>query len=111
MSPVDTCHRASLQWELSLRHTRTDVDSLLRVSLLAEFYREELQRCHHRLDSQRDCYSHDTVACVEIALDRVMAQLEVLCRQGRADQVVSGILVQFSHCTAQRTWADGRCLH
>lgn len=109
--PVDTRHAASLQWELSLRHTRTDVDSLLRVSLLAEFYREELQRCHHRLDSQRDCYSHDTVACVEVALDRAMAQLEVLCRQGRADQVVSGILDQFSHCTAQRTWVDGRCLH
>jgi hypothetical protein len=109
--PVDTSHGPSLEWELSLRHTKTIVDSLHRVSLLAEFYREELQRCHHRLDSQRDCYSHDTVACVEVALGRVMAQLELLCRQGRADQVVSGILDKFSHCTAQSTWADGRCLH
>ena len=96
---------------MSLRHTRTNVDSLLRVSLLADFYREELQRCHLRLDSQRDCYSHDTVACVEVALDRVMAQLEVLCRQGRADQVVSGILDQFSLVTAQQAWADDRCRH
>ncbi len=96
---------------MSLRHTRTDVNSLLRVSLLAEFYREELQRCHHQLDSQRDCYSTTTVACVEVALDRVMAQLEVLCRQGRADQVVSGILDQFSHVTAHQAWVDGRCLH
>ncbi|WP_291986405.1 hypothetical protein [Luteitalea sp.] len=86
------------------------MDPLLRVSLLAEFYREELQRCHHQLDSQRDCYSQQTVACVEVALDRVMAQLELLCRQGRADQVVSGILDQFSHVSA-RTWVDGRCLH
>ena len=96
---------------MSPRHTRNTVDSLLRVSLLAEFYREELQRCHHQLDSQRDCYSRHTLACVELALDRVMAQLEVLCRQGRADQVVSGILDQFSHVTAQQTWVDGRCLH
>jgi hypothetical protein len=87
------------------------VDSLLRVSLVAEFYREELQRCHHQLDSQRDCYSPNTVECVEVALDRVMAQLEVLCRQGRADQVVSGILDQFSHVAAQQAWVDGRCLH
>ena len=81
------------------------------MSLLAEFYREELQRCHHCLDSQRDCYSDDTVACVEVALDRVMAQLELLCRQGKADKVVSGILDHFSHVTAQQAWADGRCLH
>ncbi|HTV01339.1 MAG TPA: hypothetical protein VMF13_12400 [Luteitalea sp.] len=87
------------------------MDSLLRVSLLADFYREELQRCHIRLDRQRDCYSHDTVTCVEVALDRAMAQLELLCRQGRADQVVSGILHQFSHVTAQRAWADDRCCH
>jgi len=92
-------------------YPRKPVDPLLRVSLLAEFYREELQRCHHQLDSQRDCYSHNTVACVALALDRVMDQLEVLCRQGRADQVVSGILDQFSHVTAQQTWVHGRCLH
>ena len=96
---------------MSPRHNRNTVDSLLRVSLLAEFYREELQRCHHQLDSQRDCYSRHTLAGVELALDRVMAQLEVLCRQGRADQVVSCILDQFSHVTAQQTWVDGRCLH
>jgi hypothetical protein len=35
----------------------------------------------------------------------------VLCRQGRADQVVSCILDQFSHVTAQQTWVHGRCLH
>ena len=96
---------------MSLRHTPIDVDSLLRVSLVAEFYREELQRCHHQLDSQRDCYSRTTVACVEHALGRVMDQLEVLCRQGRADQVVSGILDHFSHVAASQTWVDGRCLH
>lgn len=88
------------------------VEPLPRVSLLAEFYREELQRCHRCLDSQRDCYSHHTVACVEDALGKVMAQLEVLCRQGTADRVVSGILDQFSHVTAARqTWADDRFLH
>lgn len=96
---------------MSLRHTGTAVDPYLRVSLLAEFYREELQRCHHQLDRQRDCYSQSTVAGVECALERVMGQLEVLCRQGRADQVVSGILDQFSHVAAVRAWVDGRCLH
>lgn len=87
------------------------MDALRRVTLLAEFYREELQRCHHRLERQRDCYSHDTVVCVELALDRVMAQLDVLCRDGRAGQVVGGILDQFSRCTAQQPWADDCDLH
>lgn len=87
------------------------MEPLIRVSLLADFYREELQRCHHRLESQRDCYSHHTVACVETALCKVMAQLEVLCRQGTADQVVSGILDQFSHVTAHQAWADDRFCH
>ncbi len=87
------------------------MDASPRVALVAEFYREELQRCHRQLDSQRDCYSRSTVACVALALDRVMAQLDILCRQGRADQVVGGILVQFSHVTARQTWVDGRCLH
>ncbi|BCS33927.1 hypothetical protein TBR22_A31550 [Luteitalea sp. TBR-22] len=96
---------------MSLRHTPTDVEQILRVSRLAEFYREELQRCHHQLERQRDCYSQATVQGVEVALDRVMDQLEVLCRQGRADQVVSGILDSFSHVAAARAWVDGRCLH
>ncbi len=87
------------------------MEHLPRVSLLAEFYREELQRCHHRLESQRDCYSDHTVTSVETALGKVMAQLEVLCRQGTADQVVSGILNQFSHVTAQRAWVDDRFFH
>lgn len=84
------------------------VESLIPVTQLAEFYREELERCHRCLQSQRDCYSHCTITEVESALDQVMAQLEVLCRQGEADRVVSCILQHFAAVAARRPWADGR---
>lgn len=81
------------------------------MSQLAEFYREELERCHRCLQSQRDCYSRCTVTQVEMALDKVMAQLDTLCQQGRADHVVSDILHHFSAVAARYPWADGRFLH
>lgn len=81
------------------------------MSQLADFYREELERCHRCLQSQRDCYSICTITQVETALDQVMAQLEVLCRQGKADHIVSGILRDFSVVAARHPWADGRFLH
>lgn len=81
------------------------------MSQLAEFYREELERCHQCLQSQRHCYSTCTFRQVEVALDRVMDELELLCRQGKADRVVSGILQHFSMVTARQSWADGRFLH
>ena len=78
------------------------------MSQLADFYREELERCHRCLQSHRDCYSHCTITQVETVLDEVMAQLEVLCRQGKADHIVSGILQHFSVVAARYPWADGR---
>jgi hypothetical protein len=78
---------------------------------LAEFYREELERCHACLQSQRDCYSPCTVVQVADALDKVMCQLESLCREGTADRVVSGVLHHFSLVTAPGSWTDGRFLH
>ena len=84
---------------------------MIPVTQLAEFYREELERCHRCLQSQRDGYSHCTITQVESALDQVMAQLEVLCRQGQADRVVSCILQHFAVVAARRPWADGRFLH
>lgn len=87
------------------------VELLIPVSQLAEFYREELERCHRCLQSQRDGYSHCTVAQVESALGQVMDQLEVLCRQGQADRVVSGILRHFSAVATHHSWTDGRFLH
>ncbi len=84
---------------------------LIHVSRLAQFYREELERCHACLQSQRHCYSPCTVVQVEGALDKVMSQLEQLCRQGTADRVVSGILHDFSLATAPPSWTEGRFLH
>ena len=87
------------------------VEHLIPVSQLAEFYREELERCHRCLQRQRDGYSHCAVAQVETALGQVMDQLEVLCRQGHADRVVSGILQSFSAVATRDSWTDGRFLH
>lgn len=87
------------------------VEHLIPVSQLAEFYREELERCHRCLQSQRDGYSECTVIQIEAALGQVMDQLEALCREGRADRVVSDILHCFSAVATRHSWADGRFLH
>jgi hypothetical protein len=78
---------------------------------VAEFYREEFRRHRRCLEAQRECYSECAVAEVEAALQKVMAELETLCRQKNCNQVVSGLLKKFDVLTGLSAWSDPKTLH
>lgn len=75
---------------------------------VSNFYREEFIRCQRCLEQQREYYSEQAVTDVEQALTRVMSQLDRLCANGNADQVVGNLLRQFDVVTGLSAWADPR---
>ena len=75
---------------------------------LSNFYREEFIRCQRCLDAQREYYSERTISDVERALTQVMSQLDQLCEQNKANQVVSHVLQQFDLVAGRSAWADPR---
>jgi hypothetical protein len=78
---------------------------------LSNFYREEFLKCQRCLDQQREFYSERTISEVEKALTRVMAQLDRLCANADADEVVSRLLRQFDAVTRLSAWSDPRHIH
>lgn len=75
---------------------------------VADFYREEFVRCQKCLDAQREHYSERTISDVEQALIKVMSELDRLCVEDRANQVVSHVLRQFDMVAGLSAWADPR---
>jgi hypothetical protein len=75
---------------------------------LSNFYREEFLRCQRCLDAQREYYSESTISDVERALSRVMSQLDQLCKQNNANQIVSNVLQQVDLVAGRSAWADPR---
>src|SRR5688500_14317761 len=75
---------------------------------LTNFYREEFLKCQRCLEQQREYYSEDAISDVEQALLKVMAELDRLCTNADADQVVSRLLRQFDVITGLSAWTDPR---
>ena len=78
---------------------------------LSDFYREEFVKCQRCLDMHREYYSEHTIRDVEQALVKVMSQLDRLCAEADADEVVSRLLRQFDVVTGLSAWADPRQVH
>lgn len=78
------------------------------VYSLSNFYREEFVKCQRCLDQQREHYSERAIQDVEQALTKVMAQLDTLCSDADANQVVSQLLRQFDLVTGLSAWTDPR---
>jgi len=74
----------------------------------ANFYREEFLRCQQCLEARRELYSERTISEMERALMQVMSQLDRLCAEDRADQVVSHLLREFDLAAGRTTWTDPR---
>ena len=79
--------------------------------LLTEFYREEFLKHHRCLQQQRAYYSESAITDVEAALTRIMGQLETLCTQDNADEVVSTLLKKFDVVTGLSAWSDPKHSH
>ena len=78
---------------------------------LRDFYREEFVKCQRCLDMQREYYAEHTIRDVEQALVKVMSQMDQLCAEADADEVVSRLLRQFDVVTGLSAWADPRQVH
>ncbi len=75
---------------------------------VSNFYREEFVKYQRCLDAQREYYSERAINDVEQALTKVMAQLDRLCTEADADQVVGRLLRQFDVVTGLTAWTDPR---
>lgn len=75
---------------------------------VSNFYREEFLKCQKCLERQREFYSESAINDVEQALRKVMSQLDRLCTNADADQVVSRLLRQFDVVTGLSAWTDPR---
>jgi hypothetical protein len=78
---------------------------------IIQFYREEFLKHQRCLQQQRPYYSESAITGVETALTRIMGQLETLCTQDNANQVVSSLLKQFDVVTGLSAWSDPKQTH
>ena len=78
---------------------------------ITEFYRQEFLKHHRCLQRQRPYYSESAITDVEAALTRILAQLEQLCTQDHADELVSSLLKKFDVVTGLSAWSDPKHTH
>ena len=78
---------------------------------LTEFYREEFIKHHRCLQHHRPYFSETAITDVEAALKRTMGQLEHLCTQDNADELVSALLKKFDVVTGLSNWSDPKHSH
>ena len=78
---------------------------------ITEFYRQEFARHHRCLQQQRAYFSESAITDVETALSRIMGDLEHLCSQDNAHEVVSDLLKQFDTVTGLSSSSDSRRSH
>ena len=75
---------------------------------VSNFYLEEFVKCQRCLEQQREYYSERAITDAERALMKVMSELDHLCTQSDAAQVVSQLLRQFDVVTGLSAWTDPR---
>jgi hypothetical protein len=80
--------------------------STSRSSIQIDFYRAELIRHQCCLRRQREYYSERAYRPAEQALDRLLAQLDQLCRSAGAEQLMEHLLRQFDVVTNLSAWSD-----
>jgi hypothetical protein len=73
-----------------------------------EFYREELIKHKQCLQIQREFYSARAVDSAENALNRVLGELDRVCRHKDAEVLLGHLLQQFDSVTGLSGWTDPR---
>ena len=81
------------------------------VSVHADFYREEFLRHRECLARQREYFSERAITDADQALARVLGQLEHLCKQDDAEQLIGRLLRTFNAVTGLSNWSDLQRLH
>ena len=78
---------------------------------ITEFYRQEFLKHQRCLQRQRPYYSESAITGVEAALTRIMGQLETLCTQDNADELIRALLKKFDVVTGLSAWSDPKQSH
>jgi hypothetical protein len=81
------------------------------VSVPSDFYREEFIRHRECLARQREYFSERAITNADEALARVLGQLEQLCAQDDAEQLMGRLLRTFNAVTGLSRWSDPKQLH
>lgn len=81
------------------------------ASIPSDFYREEFLKHRECLALQREYFSERAITDADEALARVLGQLEQICAQDDADQLIHSLLRQFNAVTGLSSWADPKQLH
>jgi hypothetical protein len=77
----------------------------------SDFYRAEFTRHRECLESLREYFSESAITDADAALAKVIAQLEQLCAQDDAEQLLAGLLRKFNAVTGLSGWSDPKQLH
>jgi hypothetical protein len=80
-------------------------------AVLTDFYREEFLKHQQCLENQREYYSERAILDVEAALARIMGQLDQLCTQQDAEQVIGSLLRKIDVLTGLSAWSDPKNAH
>jgi hypothetical protein len=80
-------------------------------AVLTDFYREEFLKHQQCLESQREYYSERAILDVEAAITRIMGQLDQLCTQKDAEQVIGTLLRKIDVLTGLSAWSDPKNAH
>ena len=82
-----------------------------RVTVPADFYREEFIRHRQCLAQQREYFSERAISDADEALKRVLGKLEQLCAKDDAEQLMGKLLRKFNAVTGLSGWSDPNQLH
>ncbi len=89
----------------------TDTRPISAPHAITEFYREEFLKHHRCLQQQRPYYSETAITDVELALTKIINELEHLSSQEDASQLVASLLKQFDVVTGLSAWSDPKRTH
>ena len=77
----------------------------------SNFYREEFVKLQRCLDRHREYYSEGAIQDVEMALMKILSQIDRLSIKDDADQVVCRLLRKFDVLTKLSAWTDPQHVH
>ena len=78
---------------------------------LTDFFREELLKHHRHLERQREYYSDVAITQAEVALERLLSNLEALCQRDDACQMMGELLRKIDVVTNLSAWTDPHQVH
>jgi hypothetical protein len=83
----------------------------VRVSGPADFYRQEFLKHRECLAQQREYFSEGAISNADLALAKILKDLDQLCAADNGDQVIASLLKQFNAVTNLSAWTEPKQLH